>query len=100
MSVINTEYYIDGKSLSYEVKENGYSIYLEGESWIEQLDENATPMEPSKSYEENALLQIESLLKTSPSYTDSRIAQLEVENAELSATLDSILTEIIPSLMV
>lgn len=56
-----TEYKIDGQILSYEVVENGYKIYKGGRLWIKQL-EPFIP-NPTLSYEENALAQIEELAK-------------------------------------
>ena len=55
-----TNYSIDNKKVSYEVKENGYKIYLDGVEFIHQYE----PFIPNKelSYEENALAQIEELV--------------------------------------
>ena len=55
----NTNYSINNKQVSYEVIENGYKIYLDGQLWIYQYE----PYIPdkSKSYEENAVAQIEEI---------------------------------------
>lgn len=55
----NTDYLIENKQVSYEVIENGYKIYLAGQLWIHQYE----PYIPdkSKSYEENAVAQIEEI---------------------------------------
>ena len=55
----NTNYSIDNKPISYEVTDNGYMIYLDGKAWIHQYE----PYIPdkSKSYEENAIAQIEEI---------------------------------------
>ena len=54
-----TNYSIDNKQISYEVTNDGYKIYLDGQLWIHQYE----PYIPdkSKSYEENAIAQIEEL---------------------------------------
>lgn len=45
--------------LSYEISEDGYDIFLHGKKWVTQ-HEPLIPY-PDKSYEENAILQCESL---------------------------------------
>lgn len=57
--MIKTNYSIDNKQISYEVIDDGYKIYLDGQLWIHQY-EPFIP-NPSKSYEENALAQMEEL---------------------------------------
>ena len=54
-----TNYLIDNKQISYEVIDNGYKIYLDGQLWIHQYE----PYIPdkTKSYEENAVAQIEEI---------------------------------------
>ena len=57
--MIETNYSIDNKQISYEVTNDGYKIYLDGQLWIHQYE----PYIPdkSKSYEENAIAHIEEL---------------------------------------
>ena len=55
-----TNYSIDNKQVSYEVIENGYKIYLDGKQWIHQYEPYIP--NPSISYEENAIAQIEELV--------------------------------------
>ena len=57
--MIETNYSIDNKQISYEVIDDGYKIYSDGQLWIHQYE----PYIPdkSKSYEENAIAQIEEL---------------------------------------
>ena len=55
-----TNYSIDNKQVSYEVTDNGYKIYLDGQQWIHQYEPYIP--NPSKSYEENAIAQIEELV--------------------------------------
>ena len=59
--MITTEFKIDNKTLSYEIVDNGYKIYLGDKLWITQY-EPFIP-NPELSYEENALAQIEELAK-------------------------------------
>ena len=55
-----TTYRFNNQVVSYEVLENGYNIYLGGKPWISQ-PEPYIP-NPSISYEENAIAQIEELV--------------------------------------
>ena len=58
--MIKTDYVFDNKSVSYEVLEDGYKIYLDGMDFIHQYE----PYIPdkTKTYEENAVAQIEELV--------------------------------------
>ena len=58
--MITTNYSIDNKQISYEVTDNGYKIYLDGQQWIHQYEPYIP--NPSISYEENAIAQIEELV--------------------------------------
>ena len=49
--------------ITYEILDNGYIIKLDDKAWIEQVGENAKPMDSTKTFEENCLLQIEDLAK-------------------------------------
>ncbi len=94
-----TDYKFNERSISYEVLDNGYAIYLDGVIWIEQK-EPYIPY-PNLSYEEGCLKQIEELCTPSSEgiseqTTEQRLSALEEENAMLSATLDDILTNVIP----
>lgn len=58
--IIKTNYVVDdNKVVSYEILENGYKLYLDGNDWIYQYE----PYIPNhnKSYEENAWDQIKEL---------------------------------------
>ena len=46
--------------ITYEILENGYRINLDGKPWIEQVEPYIP--NPSISYEENAIAQIEELV--------------------------------------
>ena len=54
-----TNYSIDNKQVAYEVTDNGYKIFLDGQLWIHQYEPYIP--DPSKSYEENALAHIEEI---------------------------------------
>ena len=70
-----TNYLIDNKQVSYEVTENGYKIYLDGQQWIHQYE----PYIPdkSKSYEENPIAQID---ETYNGFQQSLNEQVQTEN--------------------
>lgn len=50
-----------GKPITYEILDDGYMIYLDGKPWIKQRGNYGKPMDTSKTYEENCLLQIEDI---------------------------------------
>ena len=58
--MITTNYSIENKQISYEVTDDGYKIYLDGQQWIHQYKPYIP--NPSISYEENAIAQIEELV--------------------------------------
>ena len=71
--------------LTYDILENGYQIKLDGKTWIEQIGEYSKPMDSSKSYEENAILQIDDLTKeviSEESEVDKNIASLQTSDIE------------------
>lgn len=98
--MITTNYVINGQGVSYEIFENGYNIHLGEKLWITQQE----PYIPYSSlgYEGSCLKQIEELTnqpdteEVSSDY-EIRLSALEEENAMLYATLDDILTNIIPA---
>jgi len=51
------------EQLTYTILDNGYKIKLDEKEFIEQTGQYSKPMDSSKSYEENAILQIEDLTK-------------------------------------
>lgn len=59
--IISTDKTVDNKPLSYEIFEDGYVIYLEGKIWITQRGQYSKPIDKTKSFEENCLLQLEEL---------------------------------------
>lgn len=51
---------------SYEVYDDGYEIFSDGVKIIKQREPYGKPIDRTKSYEENAILHIESLLAPKP----------------------------------
>ncbi len=95
-----TNYIIDEKTVSYDISEDGYDIYLGGQKWITQY-EPYIPY-PNLSYEESCLKQIEEICKVKEPQEDEtqqRLSALEAENTNLYATIDDILTNIIPAMV-
>lgn len=73
-------------NISYKILDNGYEIYLDGVLWITQYEPYGHPMDSSKSYEENCLLQIEELTApVVPDTTEQRISELEDAVIELAS---------------
>ena len=81
-----TEYTINNKTVSYEIKENGYEIYLNNQLWISQ-QEPYIPY-PELGYEGSCLKQIEELSNTTSSEEQSdieeRVTSLEDMILEMS----------------
>ena len=61
MSRINTQKFVNGQEISYEVTNDGYNIYLGEALWITQYE----PYIPNKSlsYEDNAIVQIDEIVE-------------------------------------
>ena len=78
--MISTHKTYDKKPIAYEVLENGYMIYLDGRPWVDQREPYSKPMDASKSYEENCLLQIEDITaEPKEDDIDTMLAELETE---------------------
>lgn len=54
-------YYTD--NISYEIVENGYNIYYDGQVWITQREPYGKIFKPKDSYEENCIEQLKSITK-------------------------------------
>jgi hypothetical protein len=52
---------MDEENITYEIFEDGYDIYLNGEPWISQRAPYDKMFLPDGTYEENAKAQIEGL---------------------------------------
>jgi hypothetical protein len=57
MSRIKTDYTLNGQSISYEITEDGYFVYLDNSPWIHQY-EPYIPY-PDLGYEGSCIKQIE-----------------------------------------
>lgn len=77
--MIQTEYVIDGKTVSYEIKDNGYEIYLGSQLWITQY-EPYIPY-PDLGYEGSCLKQIQEL--ATPATPQPTIEEMQTKIAEL-----------------
>lgn len=75
--MIKTNYVLDNKELSYEILEDGYKIYLDGMDFIHQYE----PYIPdhNKSYEENAIAQMEELVAMHENALKEQQEKLEAE---------------------
>ena len=60
----------DGAELTYEIKENGYTINRDGRPWISQPEPYAKLYVANGSYEDNAKAQCEELCKPSEPVED------------------------------
>ena len=60
----------DGAELTYEIKENGYTINRDGRPWISQPEPYAKLYIADGSYEDNAKAQCEELCKPSEPVED------------------------------
>ena len=95
-----TEYKFNNETISYEITEDGYDIYLGDKKWVTQY-EPYIPY-PNLSYEAGCLKQIEEICKVKEPQEDEtqqRLSALEAENTNLYATIDDILTNIIPAMV-
>ena len=95
-----TDFKFNEMTVAYEVSEDGYDVYLDNNVWISQ-HEPYIPY-PNLSYEAGCLKQIEEICKeeeTQEDETQQRLSALEAENTNLYATIDDILTNIIPAMV-
>lgn len=51
------------ENISYEIKNNGYNIYLDGKLWITQPEPYTNLYVPEGTYEENCLAQLAELTR-------------------------------------
>lgn len=62
-----TPYEEDGSGrYGYAIADDGYDIYLDGQLWITQHGQYGKPMDASKGYEENCLLQLAEITAPAP----------------------------------
>ena len=91
-----TNYKIEGKAISYEVSDNGYSIYLDGVLWITQYDDCGKPIDSNKSYEENCIMQIEDIVSSFENAQTNHddVSKMKAQIEYLAMMSDVDLTEI------
>lgn len=78
--MIQTDKTYDNKPIAYEILSDGYMIYLDGKAWIKQRGTYGKPMDTSKTYEENCLLQIEDITaEPEANDIDTVLTELEKE---------------------
>ena len=78
--MIQTDKTYAGKPIAYEILDDGYMIYLDGKAWIKQRGTYGKPMDTSKTYEENCLLQIEDITaEPEANDIDTVLTELEKE---------------------
>ena len=95
-----TDFKFNEMAVAYEVLEYGYDVYLDNNIWISQ-HEPYIPY-PNLSYEAGCLKQIEGICNVKEPQEDEtqqRLSALEAENTNLYATIDDILTNIIPAMV-
>ena len=85
-----TSYRIGQKTISYNILENGYDIYLNNTIWVTQHEPHIPY--PEMSYENGCLKQIEEICNQIESQEDDTEQRLSL----LEETLDNILTNVIP----
>lgn len=84
MAIVETGHNIDGQYITYEVQEDGYTIYLGGSVWYDMREPNM--LRPELSYEEQAIRHIGELVgeSTTQAAIIQRIVDLETALCELS----------------
>ena len=93
-----TNYSIDNKQVSYEVTDNGYKIYLDGQLWIHQYEPYIP--NPSISYEENAIAQMEELVAMHENAKNEQIEKEQlIEQVKLQDEAINELASLVSDLM-
>ena len=80
----------DGAELTYEIKDNGYTINRDGRPWISQPEPYAKLFVPNGTYEDNAKAQCEELCKPSESITDDKMDEIYSALDDLAQTVASL----------
>lgn len=93
---MNTNFKFNDKEISYNITNDGYDIYLDGELWIGQHGDLGKPIDSTKSYEENCLAQIEGLCKPPEPVVDMVDSSNTSNNisTDKSSSLDNQLKEL------
>ena len=77
---------------SYDVKNNGYEIYINGELVITQYDQYSKIYVPSGTFEENAIAQIEDLAQSEEQEDMMDRMKYAVENGLMTKELFQTIT--------
>jgi len=89
---------MDKTRITCDILNDGYVIKLDGKDWIEQVGEFSKPMDSNKTFEENALLQIEQLTAPAPEPEPTEIEQditsLQETNNALGSQLSQTLIQV------
>jgi hypothetical protein len=80
----------DGAELTYEIKENGYTINRNGRPWISQPEPYAKLFVSNGTYEDNAKAQIEELCKPSEPTTEDKMDEIYSALDDLAQTVESL----------
>jgi hypothetical protein len=80
----------DGAELTYEIKENGYTINRDGRPWISQPEPYAKLFVPNGTYEDNAKAQIEELCKPSEPASEDKMDEIYSALDDLAQTVESL----------
>jgi hypothetical protein len=80
----------DGAELTYEIKENGYTINRDGRPWISQPEPYAKLFVPNGTYEDNAKAQCEELCKPSEPTTEDKMDEIYGALDDLAQTVESL----------
>jgi hypothetical protein len=80
----------DGAELTYEIKDNGYTINRDGRPWISQPEPYAKLFVPNGTYEDNAKTQIEELCKPSEPTTEDKMDEIYSALDDLAQTVESL----------
>ena len=80
----------NGAELTYEIKENGYTINRDGRPWISQPEPYVKLFVPNGTYEDNAKAQCEELCKPSESTTDDKMDEIYSALDDLAQTVASL----------
>jgi hypothetical protein len=80
----------DGAELTYEIKDNGYTINRDGRPWISQPEPYAKLFVPNGTYEDNAKAQIEELCKPSEPTSEDKMDEIYSALDDLAQTVESL----------
>lgn len=93
IALINTEYTINGQTISYEILENdsGYIIYRDGDPWIKQETSGYIPFK-ADTMAESALLDIQRYvnMNTQDVSNETKIEKLEYELETVNTKLQEV----------